>query len=346
MEVSMSPHGQLSAAQQRIEYSQPERLSFIAWARTPGRAKEIAGAFNGEARCFFPLARLPRSPISTLLRYGVSSVLTMRFLARRRPDALIVQNPPVVPGLIAMAYGRRNKVPVLLDSHPVAFGAKGRGMYAKMQRLHRWMARRVDGVTVASEPYAEIVDAWGGRGIVVHEAPTEWPHIDTVERERPAVFFVCIFSSDEPYEEVIEAAGLLPHCDVYITGDTSRADAGVIAGAPSNVQFTGFLDQAAYRQQLQQADVVLSLTTEKTSVMRSAYEAVYARRPLVVTDWPNLRTVFPNAAYAHNEPESIAKAVIEALSTTRATADESLRVQQERWDHQLRQMQNALRPLR
>jgi hypothetical protein len=321
----------------------PEKLSFVAWARTPGRATEIADSLGGEARCFFPLSGLPRSVPTTMLRYGVSSLQTVAYLLRRRPDALMVQNPPVVPGLIALAYCRLRRAPFLLDSHPVAFGAKGRGLYAKMERLHRWMARKSSGVTVASEPFAEIVDRWGARGIVVHEAPVEWPAVPTASsNDRPTVFFVCIFSSDEPYEAVIDAARHLPDVDVVITGDTARAHSDVTANAPANVRFSGFLDQAEYRRQLQQADVVLSLTTEKTSVMRSAYEAVYARRPLVVTDWPNLRSVFPEAEFAVNEGPALAAAIERALSAQPADLDRAYDLQRARWAQQLDAMRSAL----
>lgn len=341
----MDSQSELTVEQERAATGrQPQKLSFIAWARTPGRATEIAASLNGEARCIFPLAKLPRSLPSTLLRYAVSSGITVGYLVRRRPDALMVQNPPIIPGLIALAYCRMRKAPLLLDSHPVAFGAKNQGFYAKLNGIHKWMAKKSNGVTVASEPFAEIVDGWGANGIVVHEAPTDWPAAQLVSRTRPQVFFVCIFSSDEPYEEVVEAARMLADVDVVITGDTSRAKADVVANAPKNVTFSGFLNQADYRTQLQQSDVVLSLTTEKTSVMRSGYEAVYAKRPLVVTDWPNLRRVFPSAAFAQNDAASIAKAIEEALQTRSdiRALDVAFNVQLERWNQQLNAMRLAL----
>ena len=44
--------------------------------------------------------------------------------------------------------------------------------------------------------------------------------------------------------------------------------------------------------------------------MRAAYEAVYAERPLVVSDWPLLRELFPEAIHARNDAESLAAAVV------------------------------------
>jgi hypothetical protein len=338
----------LNAQASPVRDSQPTRLSFIAWARTPGRSAEIAAALDGNARCMFPLGTLPKSSVTTLARYAVSAVMTMAHLSWRRPDAVIVQNPPVVPGLLALTYCRARAVPFVLDSHPVAFGAKNRGLYARLSGVHKWMARRSNAVFVASEPFADIVNEWGGNGVVVHEAPTSWPHVATSANKRPTVFFVCTFSTDEPYGAVIEAARQMPDVDVVVTGDTARAEADVIASAPPNVRFTGFLDQQAYREQLQGADVVMSLTTEPSSVMRSAYEAVYAKRPLIVTDWPNLRRVFPYASFCANDAPSIAVAVKEALSngSDAVALDRAFSEQSQRWDAQLQSMRDALRTRR
>jgi hypothetical protein len=56
--------------------------------------------------------------------------------------------------------------------------------------------------------------------------------------------------------------------------------------ARANVRFVGFLDSSGYRGVVTEADAVLCPTTEPGSVMRSAYEAVYACRTLIVSGWP------------------------------------------------------------
>jgi len=111
---------------------------------------------------------------------------------------------------------------------------------------------------------------------------------------------------------VCAAAALLPDCDVLVTGDPAEAPARLVESAPANVSFVGFLDTAAYRREVERADLVVALTTEPGSVMRAAYEAVYAERPLVVSDWPLLRELFPAAVHARNEAESLAAAVLVA----------------------------------
>ena len=91
---------------------------------------------------------------------------------------------------------------------------------------------------------------------------------------------------------------------------------------------------------------MVALTTEPTSVMRAAYEAVYARRGLVVSDWPTLREVFPLAQHRSNDAEALADGVRAALAEDPAAADDragrARALQHERWAQQLDAMRTAL----
>jgi len=82
----------------------------------------------------------------------------------------------------------------------------------------------------------------------------------------------------------------------------------VLAAAPDNVHFVGYLGPEEYRTAIEQADVVVALTTEPTSIVRAGYEAVYARRPLVISNWAPGIDAFPLAAASENEPEALAAA--------------------------------------
>jgi glycosyltransferase involved in cell wall biosynthesis len=258
-------------------------VGFVAWGPTSGRGAEIAAALGGQSHCFYP-PRLARKALVPL-RYALSAVATTAYLARHRPRAVIATNPPVFPGLLAFAYGRLAGVPVLLDSHPSSFGRKGDRLSARLLPVHAWLARRVAATLVTTDDWVRQVARWGGRAEIVHEAPSGLAGSEPrALPARPVVLFAGVFAQDEPFAEVIEAARLLPSVELRVTGDLRRCPPGLRAAAPANVRFLGYLDGADYRQALQQADVVLALTTEPTSVMRAAYEAVYAGRPLVTSD--------------------------------------------------------------
>lgn len=321
-------------------------VAFIAWSPVAGRSEEIAGALGGEARCFYWPGRYGK--LSVLARYARSAVKTARYLRRRRPRAVIVSNPPLVPGVLAWAYARSHGAPVALDSHPGGFGLQGDRVSRALQPLHAWLARRVTTTLVTDGRLAERVRGWGGCADIVHEAPIEWagrPRGDL--RERARVLFVCIFQRDEPVAEVLEAARRLPQLEVCVTGHPAKCPPALRESAPPNVRFVGFLEGERYEQAVLDADVVLALTTEPSSVMRAGYEAVYAERPLVVSDWPASREVFPHAVHAANDAAGIAAALARAVRDhdrlTRQTGP-ALTLQRARWEEQLSALRHRLTP--
>lgn len=309
---------------------------FLGWTTKPGRQREMALHFGGEAVVVFP-DRL-RAPRLKLLRYVVSIFLTAYELGRRRPSAVVAVNPPIFPGLAALALRPLLRHRVILDSHPGGFGAQGDRWSARMQWAHRFVVRRADLVLVASEPWLEVVEQWGGRGLVFHEAPGDWTAPSRpAPRPRPRVLFVGIFAPDEPVAELLAAARQVPQIDIHVTGDPAVAPAGLLSDLPDNVRLVGWLDQAQYRQAICDADVVMTLTTEHTSVPRSGCEAVYAGRSLIISDWPVLRAAFPYAVHVGHDPDDLARGIRLAVTGPAgpATSTEAAStLQLSRWEQQ------------
>jgi glycosyltransferase involved in cell wall biosynthesis len=317
--------------------------AFLAWTATSGRAQDVADALGGTAVLVHPRTpRLLRHPFSTALRYLLSTVATVRFLLCERPSCVVVTNPPLIPPLLVAVWSRLTGARFVMDSHPSAFGAKGKVVLARLQPVHRWLARQAAAVLVTTPERAAQVDGWGARGLVVHEPPVPFP---APERGGPpTVLFVGIFSSDEPVDAVVDAAALLPDVCFRITGDVRRAPAGLVHRSPENVEYVGYLTAPVFRAAVAGASLVLTLTTEPSSVMRSAYEAVYAHVPLVTTDTPALREAFPYAVFCDNSAPSVASAVAAALADLprlRADAAPASALQRRRWDEQLAALRAA-----
>lgn len=316
-------------------------MVFVAWGAVAGRSAELAEALGGTALCLYPPGG-PRPPV--LVRWALSAVATVVQVVRRRPDVVIVTNPPLLAGLVAWAAGRVVGARVALDSHPGGFGGQGDRVAARLQRLHRWLARRVELSVVAAPVWRDAVVGWGGRAVVVHEAPGDWRPAPARRHERLQVLYVGRLAADEPWAAVLEAAAACPACDVLVTGDA--AGAGIDAGrVVPNVRLVGFLDAPAYRQAVLDADVVVTLTTEPGSIMRAACEAVWAGRPLVISDWPAGREAFPHAVPAANDAASLARAfrqVDAGYAALAAVAPEARRLQLDRWERQRRALAEGL----
>lgn len=311
------------------------KVSFIAWAEDSGRAHEIARALGGEACTFFVL-RIVWKPLVPL-RYLLSAISTCLYLLSRRPRAVIVTNPPIFPGLIAALYCLATRAPLLLDSHPSAFGDAP--MAKRVMGVHAWLARRAATTMVTVPELAEVVTAWGGQADIVHEAPTA-PRAAPARplSGRPRILYIGRFAGDEPTAEVVAAARLVPEADVLITGDVRKCPAPLRRSAPQNVIFTGFLEGNDYNHALEQADVIMVLTRHPLAVNRGAYEAAYFERPLIISDLPAMTPLFPYAISVRNDTAGIARGIqsaIERHADLVSACPQARALQEQRWQQQL-----------
>jgi glycosyltransferase involved in cell wall biosynthesis len=337
----MTPGSPGAVTPRRMRYR--PRLSFIAWSRS-GRPRDFAYSLGGEAKSFFDFGFVEARLVP--VRYLASAIRTAWYLGRARPDAVIASSPPVFPALIAWVYASLAKRPLVIDTHPASFGLKGDGLTRLMMPVQRFVSRRAAANIVTVEALAERVQAWGGTALIVHEAPPA-RHPAPVKPLGPApvVLFVTIFEPDEPVELVLQAAEMLPGVQFRVTGDLRKAPACVTENAPPNVAFLGYLDNERYLSAIESAAAVISLTDRAEAVSRVGSEAVYLRRPLVISDTCAARAAFPYATRVDNTAEAIAFGVSDVLRRyaempvlTERAASEQIR----RWDLQKTSLIEAL----
>jgi glycosyltransferase involved in cell wall biosynthesis len=320
-------------------------ISCIAWVREDSRSSSIARALGGEAQTFYDLGAQSKPLVP--LRYLISAARTIAYLMRRRPRAVMIQAPPVPAVAIAWAWARLARVPLLIDSHPASFGTDAARIDRLMRPLLARLVPRAAGCIVTTPRLGEQIARWGGRPLVVHEAPMPWG-----ERIRPRgcsqqsrVLFVCTFAPDEPVMDVLGAAARLPEVTFALTGDIRRLPEAARNAAPDNVQWLGYLNGADYVAALEGADVIMSLSRRPESVARSAHEGVDALRPVVISGGPHMRDLFPYAVYVENDAASIAAGVAEALRRCEELSGQAIdarSAQHGRWREQLGHIQAAL----
>lgn len=321
-------------------------VTFLSWGTVGGRPSDIARAINGIAWTYRPSILEGRR--WTPLRWLVQGAATAGYLVGKRPRAIIATNPPIWLGLIAYGYSRLAKAPLVLDSHPGGFGAQEDRVAARVQALHRWLARRVAAVLVTGEPWATLVQSWGGRSITLWEAPVPWsvPRLSPRGHGEPLrILYVGVFGDDEPVAMFVDAMNRMDGIDVRITGDLRRAPRGLVDSAAAHVKFIGYLRGTDYPAAVADADLIVTMTSEPTSVMRAGCEAVWARRPLLVSDWPATRTAFPFAIHTANAVDEL----VDAVSALRddptaavAQLDPAWQAQADAWATQMTALENAL----
>ncbi|MBC7250198.1 MAG: hypothetical protein H5T62_07925 [Anaerolineae bacterium] len=282
---------------------------FIAWAPHNRRSQQLAAALGLELHFIHRLRY--RSPFHAPVKYPLMAMETWRLLARARPEVVFVQNPPPLLPLVVLAFAARHPLRLVVDHHTAAFSRA----WAWLGPLRPWIARRAAVNLVTNEHWQEVIQTWGGKSLILDDVPTRFP-----EREPyplPAGQHVAVISSfapDEPLEEVLGAARVLPEVHFHITGDVRRASAWLLQAAPSNVQFTGFLPDEQYFGLLRAVDAIVVLTTRDHTNQRGGCEGVWLGKPLVLSDWPALRRAFHGGAvFVRNTAMDIARGVREAL---------------------------------
>jgi glycosyltransferase involved in cell wall biosynthesis len=252
----------------------------------------FARELDGPLHCihYLKFRSKPHAPF----KYVMQSVATWRMLFRERPRAVHVQTPPFLCGLVVAAYCRMTGARFVVEYHSAAFEPIWRWA-APLQRL---VARRATANIVTSDHWAEIVRSWGGETIVMYDAFLDLPDGAPYEVGPGLNFaFISTFAEDEPVAEVLEAAARLPTVHVHVTGDLAKAPRGLVASAPPNVTFTGFLDpNTTYLGLLRAVDAAIVLTTRDHTLQLAGCEAAALGKPLVTSDWPYLRRLFPYGA--------------------------------------------------
>lgn len=273
------------------------------------------------------LARILDVPLVRMLDGGPYPLRVLRVtfktiaeLLRRRPRVVIVQNPSIVLAALVCALKGPGGFRVVVDRHSnFKFETMGSRdpKYRVFHALSRYSVRRADLTVVTNDHLAGVVRDWGG---TAHVLPDAIPELQARGGRDLGpgrhVLYVSSFDRDEPLDMVLDAARRLPDdVTIHISGDHRRAAPALVASAPPNVDFLGFVDEEVYVETMAAADVVLTLTTQSHTLQCGAYEAVALGRPLVFADHEDMRRHFSRGAVVTAlDAPSLAEALAEALS--------------------------------
>ncbi|QEF99620.1 hypothetical protein Mal15_36860 [Stieleria maiorica] len=259
------------------------------------------------------LGWLGSHPLTILPKYLGQTVMTFWQLARHRPGAVFVMSPPLFAALPALLWKWIFRTPFVLDCHT---GAYTNRRWRHFQWLQHFLGRQAAANIVTNNHLKELVEEHGGTAVIVRDVPVVF---ETTENYPLSDGFnvaaVCSFNYDEPISEMFKAAEQLDDTSFYFTGNPKHLSAEVASQKPDNVRLTGFLSDQEYGSLLQQADVVLTLTTQDHTMLRGAWESIYQGTPVIVSDWGILKTSFDRGAvHVDNTCQSIVNAIRYAQS--------------------------------
>jgi glycosyltransferase involved in cell wall biosynthesis len=265
---------------------------FIVWGAFQGsrRSEQIAKRFNIDIEYVYFTTK--QGLLYAPIKYAYQAIATLVLLARRRPDVVLVQNPPTFAPLFVYLYSLVFGKKFIIDTHTGAL------IYPQWQwtlPLQRFLSRRTLTTILTNEHLAQEVASWGANSFALADPPMtfEIPKPMTLKESALNVVMVSVAYPDEPVAEMVEVARNLPDMDFYITGDFTNSTyfQDVVRSAPSNVHFTGFLRED-YFALLAAVDVIVCLTTDDHTFLSGANEALWVGKPLITSDWPVLGSYF------------------------------------------------------
>jgi len=263
-------------------------LMWVAAAHGSSRSRQLAEELG--IRELHHIAVLPGSAAWTApFRYSLQGVKTLRLLFQKRPGLVFVQSPPSHAVLFVRWYCQMTGSRYIVDAHRDALR---RDVWLKPYWLHA-SALKEALVTLVHDEYSQrVIEEHGGQAMLLRDpiGQYEWEEYPLKGTFNIAV--VNRFSEDEPVEAILQAAARIPSVRFYVTGNPKNAQAGLLAHAPENVKFTGYLPDCQYYSLLKSSQAVMCLTTRDYCFQCGANEALSLERPVITSGWKTLKDYF------------------------------------------------------
>jgi glycosyltransferase involved in cell wall biosynthesis len=331
-----------------MNYKDPKMI-FLVWAPFSIRSQNLSEKLNAK---LFLLNYKFKKKIYSPIKYPLLFAKTLNILAKEKPDVIIIQIPPIFCIIPVVMYKKliamkKRQCCIVIDAHTGAFGKP----WSYLKPLNKLLMKSSSLLIVTNKQLQNKVlqDYDINTTILEDRIPNPGisscannPYKDTSAKQggyyANKIAFVCSFAPDEPLENVLSVAALLPKVQFYVTGDHSRIQnkKQILDQKTENVVFTGFMSYDEYMSLLQCVDAVIVLTNRDQTMLSGAYETMAVGKPLITSNWACLQQYYDKGTICtDNSPEGIKKAIVTALAKKEQLVKEMVQLKDERskeWD--------------
>ena len=289
---------------------------WITW-ENHRRSRELAGAFNAE---YTPILQKG----NRYFRYPILTVKTIALLLARRPKIVFCQNPSIVLNSLLCVLKFMLHFYLISDRHSNFKPQTKNSWNPKWVIFHalsKFTIKQSDLMIVTNQFLKNYIIESGGRSEILEDKiPDLFPSEDIPLSGSVNIVFVSTFSYDEPIEDVIEAARLLPNdYHIHITGNYKKYSnlKHIQERKPNNVNLTGFLSEADYLNLLSSADIIMVITDQEHTLTCGAYEAIALCKPMVLGNTETIKNYFSQGAvYTAITPKDISNSILICANNT------------------------------
>jgi len=274
-----------------------------------------------------------------LWRYICSSLKTVSIIIKEKPDIVVSQNPSIVLSLLVVFLKKLLGYKAIVDAHNSGiFPLEGK--YRFLNLLSKIVQKKADITIVTNKELKNIVEKNGGKGFVL---PDKIPKVCEKLEKLPLedgfnIVYICSWVEDEPFDEVIKAAYLIPtNIFLYFTGNYK----GKVQkySLPENVRLLGYISEKHYWNLLFSSDAIMDLTKRENCLVCGAYEGIALLKPLILSDTKVQKDLFNKGCiYVKPEAISIAKEIKELVQNYNKLKEEIVELKESYekiWDRSL-----------
>lgn len=246
-------------------------------------------------------------------RYLYCMMETLRIIREERPRVVVAQNPSIVLATLVITMKKVFGYKAVIDAHNSGiYPMEGKNRI--MMLVSGLLQQFADVTIVTNDQLRALVESNGGRAVVLPDRLPEIPPVKPYPVSgRINLAYICTYSTDEPYHELLQAARLLPEdIVIYVTGKyRGKIDERSV---PNNVKLLGFISDEDFWALLSSVDFIIDLTLRENCLVCGAYEAVALEKPLVLSDTKALREYFNQGCiYVSPSKESIFYGIMKAI---------------------------------
>jgi glycosyltransferase involved in cell wall biosynthesis len=290
---------------------------FVSWLHFQRRSQSVAKLYNMPIK-YFHYNWEEKHKAFKAFSYILKFIHTFLYLMKKRPEIVIVQLAPTPPLYVVAFYAMLTNAKYISDCHNTMIYD---GHWIKWP-LAKVLLRRSSMVLVHNPEVKQQALAIGVESFICMDPPPNILVNEQIEKvaginikQQKYVLLPCnMAADDEPTEEFFNAAKQLSDIQFVLTGFLEKVPEHKRKLAPSNIQYTGFLEEDEFNALYKNAFLAIVLSTREGTQPSGASEAIALGVPLIVTDLVTTRRLYKNTVvFTQNTSEDLVKAIKEAF---------------------------------
>jgi glycosyltransferase involved in cell wall biosynthesis len=253
-----------------------------------------------------------------LISYIFKSISTLKFLFKNKPNLVFVQFPPAPAVYCIAIYAWLTGARYVTDCHIGITNAH----WLKWIFINRLLSKGL--VIVHNEHLVnQVKTSISTTPFVLRDGIDKNLTIESGNNNllddlglvpKKYVIIPFSFSPDEPIQEVIDTARLLPAIKFVMTWNSDKLSNDMKKDFPQNVLLTGYLKIADFNNLFANSGVALVLTKHEAVQLSGMQEAMAFEIPAVVSDLETTRFLYKSyPVFVTNNSRSIADGITKAF---------------------------------